>query len=136
MAHWHGLAKLRMHTDHTLTLLSQVTQSFGDKMRAFQEQTCSAFQTRELERERVARMRRQEKDAAGAAVPGSSGSKAGKHNTARQSKQLNLRTYKYHSLGDYCHTIRRFGTTDSYTTEPVSFSVITIEPFSNLYQLG
>jgi hypothetical protein len=35
MAHWHGLAKLRMHTDVTLELLSQVTTSFGARIRAF-----------------------------------------------------------------------------------------------------
>ncbi|KAH7918173.1 hypothetical protein BV22DRAFT_1025018, partial [Leucogyrophana mollusca] len=32
-------------------------------------------------------------------------------------KLLNLQTYKYHALGDYPNTIRRFGTTDSYTTQ-------------------
>jgi hypothetical protein len=39
---------------------------------------------------------------------------------ARKPKQLNLKTYKYHSLGDYVDTIKRFGTTDSYSTQGVS----------------
>jgi len=34
-------------------------------------------------------------------------------------KKFSLRSYKYHSLGDYPDTVRRFGTTDSYSTEPV-----------------
>ncbi|KAK0479044.1 hypothetical protein EDD18DRAFT_1312527 [Armillaria luteobubalina] len=33
------------------------------------------------------------------------------------SKILNLLTYKFHSLGDYCWTIPQFGTTDSYSTQ-------------------
>lgn len=37
----------------------------------------------------------------------------------RRFKVLNLNTYKDHSLGDYVDTIRRNGTTDSYSTEPV-----------------
>jgi hypothetical protein len=144
MAHWHGLAKLRMHTDVTLELLSQVTISFGTRVRAFQEKTCAAFSTRELEREKAARLRRQDK-VKKAAAGTNSNSQKGKKATAetesnaqkgtkattktnsqlqksssgRQPKQFNLKTYKYHALGDYCNTIRRFGTTDSYSTQPV-----------------
>ena len=35
-------------------------------------------------------------------------------------KKLNVNTYKVHSLGDYARTIRRVGTTDSYSTVIVS----------------
>jgi hypothetical protein len=111
-----------MHTDVTLGRLSQVTKSLGDKLRSFQGKTCPAFPARELERERAARLRRQ---APGLATvkSGTSNPKAQKHSSsARQPKQLNLRTYTFHSLGDYHLTIRRFGTTDSYTTQPVSLS--------------
>jgi hypothetical protein len=61
LAHWHGLAKLRMHTEPTLDMLSQATTSLGSRFRDFQEKTCTMFQTRELERERAARQRRQGK---------------------------------------------------------------------------
>lgn len=37
-------------------------------------------------------------------------------------KQYNYRTPKHHFLGDYPNTIRRYGTTDSYSTESVSIS--------------
>jgi hypothetical protein len=37
-----------------------------------------------------------------------------------KQKKFNLKTYKTHSLGDYVQTIRMYGTTDSYSTEPVS----------------
>jgi len=111
-----------MHTDSTLALLSQVTTTLGNTLRTFQEQTCAAFPTRELQREQIARIRRREKSVA-TAESGSSKPKAQKlGNSARRPKQLNLRTYKFHSLGDYPHMIRRFGTIDSYSTQPVSFS--------------
>jgi hypothetical protein len=107
LAHWHGLAKLHLHTDTTLALFSQVTTSFGNRLRTFKEKTCKMYPTRELEREQAARVRRKSKQQEC-------------DRSARQPKQLNLNTYKYHSLGDYVHTIRRFGTTDSYSTQPVS----------------
>jgi hypothetical protein len=114
MAHWHGLAKLHMHTDVTLALFSQVTTSLGNSLRVFKEKTCKMYATRELERERAARMRRQEKCM-------TKTSTRRKHNSsARQPKQLNLKTYKFHALGDYVRTIRQFGTTDSYSTQHVS----------------
>lgn len=183
LAHWHGLAKLRMHTDPTLDILSQATMSLGESLRDFQEKTCTMFQTRELERERAARQRRQEKKTAncgarstlatssditgestiteihetgsapvGAAdshrgestnsenhrsVPASSSSSSMQaaanitnnssgqeskvpSNNTRKPKLLNLETYTYHALGDYVRIIRTFGTTDSYSTQPVS----------------
>ncbi|KAG6913738.1 hypothetical protein DXG01_004665, partial [Tephrocybe rancida] len=39
----------------------------------------------------------------------------------RKEKKFSLSTYKFHSMGDYTSTIRYFGTTDSYSTEIVSF---------------
>jgi hypothetical protein len=42
----------------------------------------------------------------------------------RRPKTLNLNTYKFHALGDYVNTIRKFGTTDSYSTEPVCLSFL------------
>jgi hypothetical protein len=89
LAHWHGLAKLSMNTDPTLDILSCVTTSLGNSFRVFVRKTCAAFQTRELECERVARQHRQEKTAVQKASEGS-----------RRPKQLNLKTYKYHSLGE------------------------------------
>jgi hypothetical protein len=58
-AHWHGLAKLRMHTDVTLDIMDAATSDLGKKLRAFQQNTCAAFETRELRREANARIRRQ-----------------------------------------------------------------------------
>ena len=97
-AEWHALAKLRLHTDSTLSFLEVVTREFGRLMRQFRDKTADKFDTVELPRE------------AGARKGGARSSK----------KKLNLNTYKFHALGDYVATIRLFGTTDSYSTQLVS----------------
>jgi hypothetical protein len=40
-------------------------------------------------------------------------------NTRRRRITFNLNTYKLYSYGDYVATIRKYGTTDSYSTVPV-----------------
>jgi hypothetical protein len=57
MALWHGLAKLRMHTDATLDILDKTTTTLGNALRQFSKETCSAFATHELKRETAARTR-------------------------------------------------------------------------------
>jgi hypothetical protein len=59
MAHWHSLAKLRLHTDISLAAMDRITVLLGEKLRQFQQKMCSAFATRELNREKDARVRRQ-----------------------------------------------------------------------------
>lgn len=126
-AHWHGLAKLRMHTDQTLEILDDVTVQIGADFRAFKNKICPAFNTRELRRETNARKRRNLKKTKGKKAstdpaPGSSSDPT--ENPAEEpdeplSRSFNLQTYKYHSLGDVANTIRIFGTSDSFSTEPV-----------------
>lgn len=115
--HWHALAKMRMHTDETLGLLDKETTELGKMLRDFESNTCSFYPTRELRREMDARKRRgHAKNKSLAPKP------SYQQDTGRRFKTFNLRTYKLHSLGDYVSTIKRFGTTDSYTTAIVSFS--------------
>ncbi|KAI0055445.1 hypothetical protein BV25DRAFT_1921798 [Artomyces pyxidatus] len=131
-SHWHGLAKLHMHIDPTLDILSTAERSLGEELRYFSKVTCDYFQTRELSREAEKRMRRANKAKAKAKsdaktvnsevqtsdsiVPEPSLKEPSKD--TRRLKTFNMKTYKCHALGDYSSTIRRFGTTDSYTTEP------------------
>lgn len=61
MAHWHALAKLRLHTDLTLEILDQNTTLLGKCLRDFHNKTCIAFKTKELPREAEARERRKTK---------------------------------------------------------------------------
>jgi len=61
------------------------------------------------------------------AAAGPANSDPQKRNSGRQTKEFSLKTYKFHLLGDYCNTIRWFGTTDSYSTQPVSLSHTVVE---------
>lgn len=107
-----------MHTDFSLSWLEQCTTTLGRQLRRFQSYTCSFFQTRELPKEEAARGRRRakkqttsnqkEKRAAAPEAPPSS-----------NLKVFNLVTFKLHALGDYVRTIGWFGTSDSYSTQPV-----------------
>lgn len=116
MAQWHGLAKLRLHTDDTLNHLDKLTTTLGDQLRKFKKRTCSAFYTKELPRESRAREnKKSEKTSGDAAVP-----KAPAQRRKRLPKEFKLNTYKNHALGDYVNSIRRYGTTDLYSTESVS----------------
>lgn len=141
LAHWHGLAKLRLHTDDTLTHLDKLTSTLGEQLRIFQKKTCSAFKTKELPRETRARQRRQTRQA-GKKRNGTRRTRNQAEETDPQepenpqdsdreskpfsskldpkSKSFNLNTYKTHSLGDYVEMIRKYGTVDSYSTETVS----------------
>lgn len=152
LAHWHAMAKLRMHNDLTLDILEAATVSLGQTLRRFVEKTCPAFDTKELAREYDARMRGHGKKTTRTSRESGNGSSSNNHtalepettappstpvmtddaNSAaiaaptrndgrlgRRRKTLNLSTFKGHSLGDYVDTIRTYGTTDSYSTEPV-----------------
>jgi hypothetical protein len=46
--------------------------------------------------------------------------------TSSRKKIFTLNTYKYHACGDYPNTIRCYGTTDSYSTEIVSYPLSCI----------
>jgi hypothetical protein len=127
MAHWHGLGKLRIHHDYLLEVMDSVTTSLGEKLRAFSTQTCPAFATRELRREYDARMRRQAETTVSEQT-----ASLDQGNSKRLAKTLNLNTYKFHSFGDYVTTIRRYGTTDSYSTEPVRDPSDFQLPFADL----
>src|ERR1700723_3228028 len=60
--HWHGLAKLRTHSDLTLDIMDDVTSSLGETFRQFNADVCSAYSTKELAREATARRRRKNPD--------------------------------------------------------------------------
>ena len=106
-AQWHALAKLQLHHDLTVNLLECTTSLLGAQMRLFYRDTCCKVATKELPREAEARARRE----------------VGESNAASSSAQkpatLNIFTIKFHYLGDYPSVIRKFGTTDSYSTETV-----------------
>jgi hypothetical protein len=126
MAHWHGLAKLRMHSDLTLDIMDQVTTTLGYQFRTFNARVCSVYDTRELRQEVEARKRRCAKQAVKySAIPkGKQTARTASHGAnSHRTKLFNFQTYKFHALGDYVSTIRQYGTCDSYSTEPVSCAI-------------
>lgn len=129
---WHGLAKLRMHTDKTLEVLEKVTFTLGAAFQKFISTTCAAYATYELPREVQARNRRTAKKMAKNASTANEAEALAPQDivvdavpaTSRRRKDFNLATYKYHALADYPNTIRLYGTSDSYSTELVSGCIL------------
>jgi hypothetical protein len=117
-AEWHAFAKLRLHTESTLTHLEKLTMELGRLMRKFRDVTTSDFATFELPRETEARKRRSKgKGTEGTSNPAS---------TSRKPKTLNLFTYKWHALADYVRSIRLFGGTDGFSTQLVgTYNLVT-----------
>ena len=143
LAEWHALAKLRMHTEHTLEYLDKATTKLGHELRSFRDWTQKAYSCQELPRETDARNRRRQRRAkedhgrtGGGTTEGgkvkakpNASTSTNKNENANakakekakpRSKTLNLSIYKFHALGDYAQTIRLFGTTDSYSTQTVA----------------
>jgi len=89
-------------------------------LRYFATVTCNSFKTKELPRERAARLHRA---AANGPTPASS-------EGGPKSKGFNLSTYKLHALGGYPKTILERGTTNNYTTGRVGDGTpyITMHP--------
>ena len=119
-AYWHRLAKLHMHTDETLTLLDTVTEHLGQRLRRFQLKTCDAFNTQELKREAERRQHRAQENLKNLQGRSTATVAAPMPHASQRPKTFNLQTYKPHALGDYSSSIRMYGTTDSYSTEPAS----------------
>ena len=118
IAEWHGLAKLRMDIEATLTQLEQVTTALlGHLMRDFRDKTCAEFNTTEL----VCEVEAQNCCDAQTNAP----------NQSHKLKTFNLLTYKFHDLEDYVHMICMFGTTDSFSTQPVCASASQVHQSPN-----
>jgi hypothetical protein len=91
--------------------MDEVTTNLGEAFRHFEGEVCPAYSANELPREANARRRRHQN--------ANTTGKAKSTNDGPRKKKFNLETYKYHALGDYVKTIRRLGTSDSYSTATV-----------------
>lgn len=114
MVAWHGLAKLRIHSEITLELLQVETVRLGEELRRFQKDVCPHYDTYESDRETQARIR-----AAAARAHAQGKAQASEGSGGKKRKAFNLQTSKIHALGDYVEEIRLYGTTDGYSTHPV-----------------
>jgi hypothetical protein len=149
LAEWHALAKLRMHTESTLTRMDSITTKLAHDIRKFKDQTCSTFVNIELQREAKARSKRQQNGqvtkVSGYRMAPSSGLQCPVRRDVipipgpstpltlgpcppapippskdKKKMSLTIHRYKFHVMADYVQTIRMFGTTDSYSTQTVS----------------
>ncbi|KAG9022767.1 hypothetical protein FRB95_014203 [Tulasnella sp. JGI-2019a] len=103
---WHGLAKLRLHTDSMVHLLQKVTKDLGRQLCRFVQEVCDAVTTFETAKERAAQAQ-----VKGTLPP--------KEVVGKNKKMFNLHTFKWHAIPDYPATILQFGMTDSYSTQTV-----------------
>lgn len=120
---WHSLAKLRLHTDATLGLLDSATQLLGNQLRLFKARTCTFYKTRELPSEVRKRQQKTIQKSkiieTDTSIPIDIGLvNVGSRQMPKQ-KEFNINTFKVHALGHYTSFIRQYGTTDSYSTQPV-----------------
>jgi hypothetical protein len=67
LATWHGLAKLRQHTETTVRDLKNSTSWLSGLLRTFQDKVCPEYQTFDLPSEEAARAQRKAKKEAMAA---------------------------------------------------------------------
>jgi len=86
-------------------------------MRKFEKYVCSKYDTKDLPSELAARTRRQQRKAIQkpTTTPAPTPAKTGP-----QQRKFNLKTYKYHALGDYAISIRLHGPLDGYSSQLVS----------------
>ncbi|KAG2055212.1 hypothetical protein BDR06DRAFT_982073 [Suillus hirtellus] len=108
-AQWHALAKLRIHSESTLSFFEDTFKKLSRQLRKFRDFTCAVFDTVELPKEKAAHQRR----VAQRAGPNGISSES----SIPRVKIFNLSTYKFHTMGDYLQTIKLFSTTDSFTTQ-------------------
>ncbi|KAJ7049533.1 hypothetical protein C8F01DRAFT_1002225 [Mycena amicta] len=120
LAEWHALGKLRMHTDTTIEMLRTSTKELGRLLRRFRDHVCPFFKTKELPTEERTRERAQARNKSKGKGKGNATTKSTTTNAGTTKKEYNMFTYKLHALGHYVASILWFGTSDSYSTQPVS----------------
>jgi len=107
-----------MHSDLTLKILDELTTQMGNAFRFFSDHVCHAYKTCELPHEENACRCQEAKNNKQFGDPMAKDSK--KKEIRPKLKVYNANTYEHHSLGNYVAHIREKGTTDSYSTGPVS----------------
>ena len=95
--------------------METVIKALCQALRYFELVTCPRYKTKELPREVHARTARQRAQAARGTDVNQNVPKKVK------GKRFNMSTYKMHCIPDYPDAIRKYGTTDSYSTQTVGY---------------
>ncbi|KAI0644637.1 hypothetical protein C8Q79DRAFT_913099 [Trametes meyenii] len=117
LAVFHALAKLRLHTDTTLSVFESAVKTLGEAIRTFTTKVCPEYDTRELDKEVAARQRRKAKKDSKGKAPAHAPKNAKLQDAERPRKEFNPNTYKLHRLGDYPASIRETGTMEDKSTQ-------------------
>ena len=96
-------------------------------MRKFDKYVCSKYDTKDLPSELAARMRRQQRKAIQKPTTTPAPTQQDLATKSPQRRKFNLETYKYHALGDYAISIRLHGPLDGYSSQLVSYPVLSIQ---------
>jgi DNA invertase Pin-like site-specific DNA recombinase len=122
LATWHSLAKLRLHTETTVTDLENSATRLGHLLRKFKSNVCSVYATRDLPSEEAARGRRQAAKAGKAGKkPETPTVKKNKNKNKPKLREFTMETYKLHGLPDYPAAIRAHGVTENTSTKNVCY---------------
>ena len=100
-----------------MKIFDQVTIILGAELRYFSGVTSASFATFETAAEANRRARALVRRSAQNGNNGNS--QPSTVQSGRRPRTFNLQTVKFHFLGDYPWTIRRYGTTNSYNTQIV-----------------
>jgi hypothetical protein len=118
-----------MVTDSEIDSLEQATQLLGQLIRKFTKDSFK-YDTKETPAE-VRRRKRQATDKL------SKGEAAeAQENIGARSRKFNMETAKLHFLGDYAESLRKYGTTDGYSSTIVSSLVPGSNPCLHLLAGG
>ena len=108
---WHGLSKLRLHTESTVQALESSTTRLGIVLRKFQSMTCTEFVTHNLPSEEAARgcwkaaKAKLQPTAQKSKSKGKEPESKGKKKVSSTLWDFGLSNYKTHVLPDYVRTI-------------------------------
>lgn len=94
MACWHGLSKMRMHTESSVKLLDNAYAALGSHLRHFEQVVCPHYKTQETSKEYAKRICAKSGDAKKTAP-----SATVAVTTGRKSQTFNLSTIKAPLLG-------------------------------------
>ena len=119
LATWHGLAKLRLHTETTVTDLENSATCLGHLLRKFKSDVYSVYATRDLPSEEAAHgWRKAAKEAKVGKKPETPAASTGKKKKPKL-RGFTMETYKLHGLPDYPAAIRAHGVTENTSTKNV-----------------
>ena len=96
---WYAFTKLCLYTEQTLAFFDKATEYLGKSIQKFQHTTCEYYFTTELPQEHAAWGYHR------AALAAQQGQATSVTISKPKEKNLNLLTYKFHTLGDYPNTI-------------------------------